>query len=321
MPTPETPQSTGRTSRRRFRDESGQTTLFVLCSFFVFFMFFALVANVGQAVNRRVMLQMVADAGAFTGASAQATALNTISEFNQIIDTSWDVTQALMLYFTFQFCGLDDTITTIYKAIEGTLSILIRVTNHGGAVWSIMQAEMVTRQNIAELFPDGSVHSPLQGFSSLLSSPGSIGGGVSHIVNLHKAWPSLFSGVALVRLEQETVTKNWICYTPPFSLTSKSGSFNLPWKKSSPDEVTRFYWWVTADPVDAIVLPKKSWMPFGFPKVPRMTAAALAKPVDGDVEPDKRGSKYVAKMIPLSVIEAKFLDLSGGFPSMNEVLH
>jgi hypothetical protein len=303
------------------RDQSGQTTLFVLSSFLVFFMFFALVANVGQAVNRRVMLQMLADAGAFSGASAQATGLNTISEFNQIIDTSWDITQALMLYFTFQFCGVDDAITTIYRVIETVMSIMIRVTNHGGAVWSIMEAEMVTRQNAKELFPDGSIRTPLQSFGGLLSSPSSLGMGVSHIANMQKAWPALFSGFALVRLEQESVTKNWICYTPPFSLSSKSGSFNLPWEKTDEDEVTRFYWWVTAEPVDAIVLPRKPWMPFGFPQVPRMTAVALAKPVGGDVEPDKRGAKYVAKLIPLSTIDATFLDLGGSFPSLAEVLH
>jgi len=303
------------------RDEKGQTTLFVLSSFMVFFMLFALVANVGQAVNRRVMLQMVADAGAFSGASAQASALNTISELNQVIDTSWDVTQALMLYFTFQFCGVDDAITTAYKIIEGVMSVMIRVTNHAGAVWSIMEAEMVTRANIRDLFPDGSVHSPLESFGGLLSSPSSVGMGVSHIVNMQKAWPSLFSGFALVRVEQESVTKNWICYTPPFSLSSKSGTFNLPWEKTDDEEVTRFYWWVTADPVDALVLPRKSWMPFGFPQVPRMHAAALAKPVDGDVEPDKRGAKYVAKLIPLSTIDAVFVNLGGSLPGLTEVLH
>ncbi|MGH9336176.1 MAG: Tad domain-containing protein, partial [Vicinamibacteria bacterium] len=302
-------------------DDKGQTTLFVLSSFWVFFMLFALVANVGQAVNRRVMLQMVADAGAFSGASAQATVMNTISEFNQIIDTSWDITQAVMLYFTFQFCGVDDVVTTAYKIIEGVLSVMIRVANHGGAVWSIMEAEMVTRQNIRHLFPDGSVHSPLDSFGSLLSSPASAGMGVSHIANMQKAWPALFSGFAVVRLEQESVTKNWICYTPPFSISSKSGSFNLPWEKTDPDEVTRFYWWVTADPVDALVLPRKSWMPFGFPQVPAMTAVALAKPVGGDVEPDDRGDEYVAKLIPLSTISATFFDLSGSLPSLTEVLH
>ena len=138
----------------RLRDESGQTTIFVLCTFFTFFMFFALVANVGQAVNRRVLLQMVADAGAFSGASAQAVGLNTISEFNQIIDTSWDITQVLMLGFTFQICGVDEVITEVYKAIERIMSILIRVTNHASGPWALMEAEMVTRENIRALFPD-----------------------------------------------------------------------------------------------------------------------------------------------------------------------
>jgi len=307
--------------RKRCADEKGQTTLFVLCSFMVFFMLFALVANVGQAVNRRVMLQMVADAGAFTGASTQATVMNTISEFNQIIDTSWDVATALMLYWTFQFCGVDDAITGIYRIIETVMSIMIRVSNHGGAVWALMEAEMVTRQNIRDLFPDGSVHTPLESFGGLLSSPSSLGMGVSHIVNLQKAWPSLFSGFATVRLEQETVQKNWICYTPPISLQGKNGRFNLPWKKTQADEVTRFYWWVSADPVDALVLPRKSWMPFGFPQVPAMTAVALAKPIDGDVEPDKRGDKYVARLIPLSTIDAIFIDLGGTLPGLTEVLH
>jgi hypothetical protein len=305
---------------KRLADQKGQTTLFVLCSFFVFFMLFALVANVGQAVNRRVMLQMVADAGAFTGASAQATVMNTISEFNQIIDTTWDVATALMLYWTFQFCGVDDAITGIYRIIETIMSIMIRVANHGGAVWSLMEAEMVTRENIRHLFPDGTVHSPLQSFGSFLSSPAAAGLGVSHLINMYKAWPALFTGFATVRLQQDSVTKNWICYTPPFSLSSKSGTFNLPWEKTDPDEVTRFYWWVTADPVDALVLPKKSWMPFGFPQVPAMSAVALAKPIDGDVEPDKRGAKYVARLIPLKTIDAVFIDLRG-FPGLTEVLH
>jgi len=78
---------------------------------------------------------------------------------------------------------------------------------------------------------------------------------------------------------------------------------------------------VSADPVDALVLPKTASMPFGFPQVPAMTAVALAKPIGGDVEPDKRGAKYVARLIPLSIIDAKFLDLGGGLPGLTEVLH
>jgi hypothetical protein len=307
--------------RTRLGDESGQTTFFVLCSFMTFFMFFALVANVGQAVNRRVLLQMVADAGAFSGASAQATALNTIAEFNDIIDTSWDVTTVLMLGWTIQYCGVDEVITRIYQAIEIIMSTLIRVTNHGGAAWSIMEAEMVTRENIRQLFPDGSVHSPLDSFPSLLSSPGGGGLGASHIYNLNQAWPSLFSGVQLVRLKQKTATRAWTCYSYPVTFQGKSRDFNLSWEKEDDDEVTRFYWWVTADPVDVLVLPRTASMPFGFPQLPAMTAVALAKPVGGDIEPGGEGANYVARMVPLSIIDAKFLNLGGSLPSLTEVLH
>lgn len=307
--------------RRRLGDESGQTTFFVLCSFFTFFMFFALVANVGQAVNRRVLLQMVADTGAFSGASAQASALNTISTFNKVIDDAFDVTTVLMLGWTIQYCGLDEVITRIYQGIETIMSTLIRVTNHGGAAWAIMEAEMVTRANIRHLFPDGTVHSPLDSFPSLLSSPSSMGTGASHIYNINQAWPALFSGVQLVRLKQKDVTKYWTCYSYPFTFQAKSRNFKLSWEKENDDEVTRFYWWVTADPVDVLVLPKTATMPFGFPQLPQMTAVALAKPVGGDIEPGGEGAKYVARMVPLSIIDAKFLNLGGSLPSLTEVLH
>jgi hypothetical protein len=52
-----------------------------------------------------------------------------------------------------------------------------------------------------------------------------------------------------------------------------------------------------------------------------MTAVALAKPIDGDVEPDKRGDRYVARLIPLSTINATFINLGGSLPSLTEVLH
>ncbi len=114
--------------------------------------------------------------------------LNTISEFNQIIDTAWDITQVLMLGFTFQICGVDEVITEVYKAIERVMSIMIRVTNHASGPWALMETEMVTRENIRDLFPDGSVHSPLGSFSSILTGSGS---GI-HDNNMREAWPALF---------------------------------------------------------------------------------------------------------------------------------
>lgn len=303
--------------RRRLGDESGQTTFFVLCSFITFFLFFALVANVGQAVNRRVMLQMVADAGAFSGASAQATAMNTISEFNQYLETTWDITEVLMLYFTIHYCGVDDAIVMIYDIIEMALSTLIRVTNHAGSVWAIMEAEKVTQANIADLFPGDQVHTPLQSFGGLLTSPQSLASGVAHIANMREAWPALFDGpLELVRIEQEETSKNWVCVSfPPPRIQSKNHDFNLHWEKETDDEITRFYWWVEAEPVDALVLPGV------FPQIPKMTAVALAKPVGGDINPDKEGAEYVAKMMPLSVIDYTLPDFSGSLPTLAEVLH
>ena len=142
---------------------------------------------------------------------------------------------------------------------------------------------------------------------------------------MRKAWPALFDSLALVKLEQDSVTKTWICYQPPFVV--KNGGpkdFNLPWEKEDEDQVTRFYWWVTADPVDALVFPKTAGT-FGFPQVPGMTAVALAKPVGGDIAGGDiaggEGAEYVAKLIPLSTINASFAGLSGGLQSLSEVLH
>ena len=73
--------------------------------------------------------------------------------------------------------------------------------------------------------------------------------------------------------------------------------------------------------MDALVLAKSDSMPFGFPQLPEMTAVALAKPVGGDIEPGGEGAKYVARMVPLSIIDAKFLNLGGDLPSLTEVLH
>jgi hypothetical protein len=273
------------------------------------------------------MLQMVADAGAYSGASAQATAMNTISYFNNIIYSSWKLTEILMLGFTFQFCGVDTAITGAYKAVEKIMSIMIKVTNHGGAAWALLEAEMVTRQNIRDLFPgDGSIKTPLQSFGGLLGSPQSLGMGVSHIVNMKKAWPALFEGFAVVKLKQKSEWEDWFCYTPPYTVRYKNETFDTWYEKANSSQVTRFYWWVTAEPVDALVLPRRAGMPFGFPQVPEMTAVALAKPIGGKIENKKMFSfdgeaKYIAKMIPLSTIKPTFVGLGGGLPRRVEVLH
>jgi hypothetical protein len=275
--------------------ESGQTTIFVMASFLTLFLFFALVANVGQAVNRRVMLQMAADAGAFTGASAQASGLNMISYYNGLIKKSWTATQILMLGFTVQVCGVDEIITRAYQVIQKALSVTIKVANHGGAAWALMEAEEVTRQNLQQLFPDGSAKTPIQSLGLSFSSFRSLKGTAGHLHNMNRAWPELFDDFALVDLEEGSVTKRWVCFTK-HSVHRKSRKFKLWFEKDDEDEVTRFYWWVTTEEVPALVMPDL------FGTIPAMTAVALAKPIGGDIAPKGNGPVYVAKLIPVSTL-------------------
>jgi hypothetical protein len=288
------------------RRQSGQTSLFVLCSFLTLFLFFSLVANVGQAVNRRVMLQMVADAGAFTGAASQARSMNAIAYYNQLIYDTWYITEIAMLFFTVHICGVDDVITTVYKILRTAFSLGVTISNHAGSILAIMDAEKVTRQNAAQLFPDGSLETPLSG------GLGSFFGNAQHIINVQKAWPALFNKGVLVELEENVdLQKNWICVYW-IGLRNKNDRFDRWFRKDEDkkDQVTRFYWWVKAKSVKPMVLAGI------FPNVPEMTAVALAKPIGGHINHGDfsgfsggDGPKYVAKMIPVSTISP--LGLSG----------
>ncbi|MGH9461109.1 MAG: pilus assembly protein TadG-related protein [Vicinamibacteria bacterium] len=292
---------------RRRRGEAGYTTVFTMASFFTLFLFFALVANVGQAVNRRVMLQMAADAGAFTGASVQSSGLNMISYYNGLIHKAWQWTERLMLYFTIQFCGVDDVITRAYNIAQAALSVTIQVVNHGGAAWAVMEAESVTRDNLKQLFPDGSAHTALQSVGRALANPRSIWGTAKNVFYMRRAWKPLFSELSLVRLEEDSVFKVWICYRPKAHFRLKFGSFDRWYTKEEDSEITRFYWWVTADEVPALVLPEL------FGTVPPMTAVALAKPIGGDLAPKGNGPRYLAKLIPVRTV--------GIFGSLRHIQH
>src|SRR4051795_7604155 len=79
-------------SRARYRSQRGQSTALIITMLMVFVIFTSMVVNVGQAVNRKIALQLVADAGAFTGGTRMAEALNYISYANGVIQDWWRVT-------------------------------------------------------------------------------------------------------------------------------------------------------------------------------------------------------------------------------------
>src|SRR4051812_31603610 len=78
----------------RHRWQRGQSTVMAVCLMFVMLLFVAVVANVGQAVNRRMALQVVADTGAYSGASVMATGLNQIAFWNAALQYTWGLFSA-----------------------------------------------------------------------------------------------------------------------------------------------------------------------------------------------------------------------------------
>ena len=63
--------------------ERGQSTPFFLCFLVLMTVMVGTMVNVGQAINRRMALQILADAGAWTGATNMAIGLNGLAEVNE----------------------------------------------------------------------------------------------------------------------------------------------------------------------------------------------------------------------------------------------
>ena len=137
------------------RSERGQTFPFVVVLLFSLFIVAGVVINVGQAVNRRIFLQIAADAGAFTGATEMARGMNTIAQLNGTIQRAW----ASLTYTTAGFtvsptCAASVPAVIAYKTVQGVTADLIRLVNLGYGRRARSEAERVTSYNAMDLFPD-----------------------------------------------------------------------------------------------------------------------------------------------------------------------
>ena len=83
------PDRCARSGLAGWRDERGQMTALVLPLLFVLVLFVAVVANVGQAVNRRIALQVLADTTAYTGGSVMATGMNHLAYWNRQLQRAY----------------------------------------------------------------------------------------------------------------------------------------------------------------------------------------------------------------------------------------
>jgi hypothetical protein len=285
---------------RRRHGERGQTTPFFLCFLVVMTMFVGLIVNVGQAVNRRMALQITADAGAWTGATNMAIGMNALAEINQwrrnihpLIDPGLYIAGAL---------SLDGVVKAIWEFATAVLDTLDAGVQIGYAKIPYDEAARVTWYNNQDLFP-GEQLQWYEGFRPGWFSSGS--DTISNEVPFGKSRPTFcmeqpfpYTKLPLPCLVDLDPINTSITYFtprfPPFSCCPvETYSYTKWWEKTGLEIL--FVWIVEAPPT------RPHYNPFGLfgdDAIPMMRAAAAAKPVGGTIE--SGDDEYRAKFVPLT---------------------
>ena len=304
------------------RSETGQTTALVAAMLFTLAMFVALVVNVGQLVNRRVALQVVADAGAWSGATVQAAQLNHYAFWSRMVQTAYRTASAVSLRFNFGECVSSVAAAGLYAYAQTGMARA--QANFANTAYS--EAQRHSLFNIDDLFPgersnfdfsttaglsDGSVFAPFNG--NIFTVPLSRG---DRLYVGNHAWSRETPGQLAIELAYRftrfiplAVTRagsgseNWQCVNilPPTSFRvyllppAVPGVIGPGYKLQRLGQPYLFVWKVSERrPTRAYFFDRF----FGPNAVPPMTAVAVAKAVGGDVH---RGqSRYRAKMVPVS---------------------
>jgi hypothetical protein len=315
----------------RWRRECGQSTALVTALLFVLVLFVGVVANVGQAVNRRIALQVVADAGAYTGASIMATGYNQLAFWNAALQYTWlaltfpptGILPPSPVYFPFQAdqLGLSFIPTTECKTTEGWIKVwkpirrgidlIYRGENIAFGMLAHSEAIEVSNFNAEDLFPGerldyaeftsltdtladpvGSIP-PARSAFRLDDSPQVEDGTMPKAISVLKYIP--FAKYYIVKAQSKV---SYGCVTidiPPIQYHTHT--FPTWYRKS--DGVKSFVWIVTAPETRALMFDKF----FGGPAlIPQMKAVAVAKPIGGDIE--EGDWNYVVKMMPVATVMA-----------------
>jgi hypothetical protein len=275
--------------------ERGQTFPFVVTLLFALFVLTGVVLNVGQAVNRRVFVQIAADAGAFTGATEMARGMNTIAQLNGTIQKAWGTLTYATVGFTVTPCPASVLGVAGYSTVRGVTGTIINFANIGYGKRARAQAERVTKYNVMDLFPGEEQQIQMSetdaeyGFSSPRPQ-----GKLVDLKEVEDGTRPQFPALSAARKRA-----NWICLTP--LPVKQSGVFGL-WFEKVPGNPIAFVWVVKAPATRARVFDSF----FGGRIVPPMTAVAAAKPVGGNIKEAK--AKYVAKFIPVRDLRSAVWD-------------
>lgn len=300
------PNSGSGTPRRR---DAGQTTAMAVTMLFLLMLFVGVVADVGQAVNRRIALQVVADTGAYTGASVMAVGLNQIAYWNEWMQRAWaafTTAHSSAFYLHVSECDYADGVEGTYNVIRSMLGFILQAINLGYGKYATDEARRESDYNLQDLFPGESAH------FSYAESMASLEVGT---ILPQRDFPMLMNVEEVPDGTDPDVEWYWgpLAHSSQTSLSYVCGSFPPPkleyrdrdfgvWYKKASDEVKAFVWIVTAPATKALIFDSI----FGPNMIPEMRAVAVAKPVGGSIE--KGDQDYVVKMLPVSKVM-----LLGGF--------
>ena len=279
--------------------ERGQSTPFFLCFLVLMTVMVGTMVNVGQAINRRMALQILADAGAWTGATNMAIGMNGLAKVN-----GWrhDIEPVASVGVPIAgLIGLDDVMQKIFEVGTTIINFVDMGIQIGYAKIPYDEAARVTFYNAHDLFP-GEQLEWFEGFRPGLISNGS--DQVGNEVPFTKSRPTvctdqpfldetIFVLPCLVDIEP---IKNTVYYVEPcfpFGYCPTSYTY-VKWYEKS-DEIISFIWVVRAPEAKPIFNP---FDVFGDDAIPSMVAAAHAKPLGGTIE--SSDDDYRVKMMPLT---------------------
>ena len=295
------------------RGERGQSTPLVMSVLFALTLFTAVVVDVGQAVNRRIALQIVADTGAFTGASSMAVGLNNIAYWNGLIQKFW----APVTWVTFNFtatpvpCGVTDAVAEGYDIAHTILGAFIKTVNYGYVAKPNEEATRVSNYNAADLFPgeqltyaEYDMFNPEVPIWPKRTMPPLYP--IEEVPDFSPNYAAKLFGIPLSGPARSFTV--WECTTVPPDLPVRVHRFDK-WYQKSTDDVKYFVWIVKAPPTKAILF-NDFFTALGLgDAIPEMTAVAAAKPVGGSIE--EADSSYVAKMVPMSKVMPSLGPIAG----------
>jgi hypothetical protein len=299
----------------------------VVSMLFLLVLFVGVVANVGQAVNRRIALQLVADTGAYSGATQMGVIMNSMAAKNGAIQDLWRaltwVSAGLFgVSFTLGECISSEAVALAWEIGQPVLYNAIRLLNMTGRLRAVNTATHQADWNAQDLFP-GETLEYFTDFDAMARAPELMikPSGFELLGPIE----DVGTGQSLdwTALNGDTQDNpEWACCSCCFycDTVSASTSSGFWWKREKDADPSYFVFVARAPAVPAVAF---DWFfrPIADGAIPEMTAMAAAKAVGGNLE--KADNSYIVKMLPMKqfMYSDYILDTKFSPPRLQHVVH